>query len=390
MGGKQVTLQAGEFEFRKQASLSDVLDTLAQGKAVLYRLTIPEGLTSQQVVARLKADENLTGEVTEIPPEGSLLPDTYRFSRGMARSDILERMQSDQRRFIAAIWDKRQPDLPFQTIEQALILASIVEKETGRADERERVAAVFVNRMRRKMRLQSDPTIVYGIAGGQGTLGRPITRSRHRHADTLQYLSNRRIAADADRQSGARHHPGNPQPGEDAGSLFRRRRYRRPHLLDDAARAQRGRAGLAQGRAGNPRAASGGGHRSASANNERRSRSTSGDDRTRWLVGLSIGPVGHPSRPCGSAATAQTEALNSRHRDASSRHLFACPLRDGGDVTNSIRYCHSPISHRVQIATRKRPAQRIRAGLRSTAAAQHDDRAKRESAYVCSFRSDAA
>jgi UPF0755 protein len=177
MGGKQVTLQAGEFEFRKQASLSDVLDTLAQGKAVLYRLTIPEGLTSQQVVARLKADENLTGEVTEIPPEGSLLPDTYRFSRGMARADILERMQSDQRRFIAAIWDKRQPDLPFQTIEQALILASIVEKETGRADERERVAAVFVNRMRRKMRLQSDPTIVYGIAGGQGTLGRPITRS---------------------------------------------------------------------------------------------------------------------------------------------------------------------------------------------------------------------
>jgi UPF0755 protein len=177
ISGKQITLQAGEFEFRKQASLADVLETLAQGKAVLYRLTIPEGLTSQQVVARLRADENLTGEVTEVPPEGSLLPDTYRYSRGMARSDILERMKADQRRFIATVWDKRQPDLPLQSIEQALILASIVEKETGRADERERVAAVFVNRLRRKMRLQSDPTIVYGIVGGQGTLGRPITRA---------------------------------------------------------------------------------------------------------------------------------------------------------------------------------------------------------------------
>ena len=177
LGGKTINLQAGEFEFRKQASLADVLETLAQGKSILYRLTIPEGLTSQQVVARLKADENLTGDVTEIPPEGSLLPDTYRYSKGMARSDIIERMKADQRRFVAAIWDKRQPGLPFQTIEQALILASIVEKETGRADERERVAAVFVNRLQRKMRLQSDPTIVYGIAGGQGTLGRPITRA---------------------------------------------------------------------------------------------------------------------------------------------------------------------------------------------------------------------
>ncbi len=176
-GAKPIQLQAGEFEFRKQASLAEVLDTLAQGKAVLYRLTIPEGLTSQQVVARLKADDNLTGDITEIPPEGSLLPDTYRFSRGMARSDILERMQADQRRFIAAIWDKRQPGLPFQSIEQALVLASIVEKETGRADERERVAAVFVNRMRRGMRLQSDPTIIYGIVGGQGSLGRPLTRA---------------------------------------------------------------------------------------------------------------------------------------------------------------------------------------------------------------------
>src|SRR5690606_1761944 len=152
-------------------------EILSQGKAVLYRLSIPEGLTSQQIVARLKAEENLAGDITEVPPEGSLLPDTYRYSRGTARADIIERMRADQRRFIAAIWDKRQKDLPFQTIEQALVLASIVEKETGRADERERIAGVFVNRLRRGMRLQSDPTIIYGIAGGQGTLGRPITPS---------------------------------------------------------------------------------------------------------------------------------------------------------------------------------------------------------------------
>ncbi len=176
-GGKEMSLQAGEFEFRKQASMKDVLDTLAQGKAVLYRLSVPEGLTSQQIVARLMAEENLSGEITEVPAEGTLLPDTYRFSRGMARADILERMKADQKRFIAAIWEKRQPDLPFKSIEQALVLASIVEKETGRADERERVAGVFVNRLRRGMRIQSDPTIIYGIVGGQGSLGRPITRS---------------------------------------------------------------------------------------------------------------------------------------------------------------------------------------------------------------------
>ncbi|HWV82345.1 MAG TPA: endolytic transglycosylase MltG [Hyphomicrobiaceae bacterium] len=176
-GGRPIQLQAGEFEFKKQASLEDVLEILSQGKAVLYRLSIPEGLTSQQIVARLNAEENLAGDITEVPPEGTLLPDTYRFSRGTPRADIIERMRADQRRFVAALWDKRQPDLPFKSIEEALILASIVEKETGRADERERIAGVFVNRLRRGMRLQSDPTIIYGIAGGQGTLGRPITRA---------------------------------------------------------------------------------------------------------------------------------------------------------------------------------------------------------------------
>jgi UPF0755 protein len=174
---RPIQLKAGEYEIRKQASLRQVLETLNEGKAVLYKITIPEGLTSAQVVERLKTEPNLEGELTEIPAEGTLLPDTYKFSRGMARQELVDRMRSEHQRFVAAMWEKRQRGLPLQTPEQAVVLASIVEKETGRADERDRVAAVFVNRLKAKMRLQSDPTIVYGLVTGQGSLGRPITRA---------------------------------------------------------------------------------------------------------------------------------------------------------------------------------------------------------------------
>ncbi len=175
--GKPIQLKAGEFEIRKQASLRQVLDTLSEGRAILYRITIPEGLTSAQIVDRLKAETNLEGEITQIPEEGSLLPDTFKFSRGMARQELIDRMRTEQQRLLATLWEKRQKELPFETPQQAVTLASIVEKETGRADERTRVAGVFINRLRTRMRLQSDPTIVYGIIGGQGSLGRPITRS---------------------------------------------------------------------------------------------------------------------------------------------------------------------------------------------------------------------
>jgi UPF0755 protein len=174
---KPIQLKAGEFEIRRQASLRQVLDTLIEGKTILYRITIPEGLTSAQIIERVRAEPNLQGEVQNPPAEGTLLPDTYKFSRGMARQELVDRMRSEQQRFLATVWEKRQRDLPLQTPEQALVLASIVEKETGRADERDKVAAVFVNRLRSRMRLQSDPTIVYGIAAGQGTLGRGITRA---------------------------------------------------------------------------------------------------------------------------------------------------------------------------------------------------------------------
>jgi len=172
-----VELKAGEYEIKKHASMADVLNTLVRGKGILLKLTIPEGLTSQQIVERVRGEPDLDGEITDIPQEGSLLPDTYRFSKGMARQELLERMQVEMQRYLALAWANRQADLPLKSPQEAIIFASIVEKETGRPDERSRVAGVFMNRLRTGMRLQSDPTVIYGIAGGQGRLGRPITRA---------------------------------------------------------------------------------------------------------------------------------------------------------------------------------------------------------------------
>ncbi|GBF25307.1 endolytic murein transglycosylase [bacterium MnTg02] len=173
----QAGIKAGEYEIHSKASMRKVLDALIDGRVIPHKLPIPEGLTSEQIVARLNSTPLLKGEITEIPPEGSLLPDTYLFSRNSPRKDLLGRMRTAQRRFLAKLWQGRASNLPFKTAEEALILASIVEKETGRSDERRKIAGVFINRMRRKIRLQSDPTIIYGLAGGKGTLGRPILRS---------------------------------------------------------------------------------------------------------------------------------------------------------------------------------------------------------------------
>ena len=170
-------LKAGEYLFQKQASLHDVINTMVSGKVVQHTLTIPEGLTSEQIVARLMENDVLSGQVREIPREGTLLPETYKFERGTPRETVIQRMQQAQRRLVAEIWERRNGDIPIRSVEQFVTLASIVEKETGRADERSRVAAVFSNRLRQKMKLQSDPTIIYGLVGGKGTLGRPIKRS---------------------------------------------------------------------------------------------------------------------------------------------------------------------------------------------------------------------
>jgi peptidoglycan lytic transglycosylase G len=170
-------LKSGEYAFQKSASLRDVINTIVDGKVVQHAFTIPEGLTSEQIVARLLENDVLAGQIKEMPREGTLLPETYKFPRGTTRDQVIQRMQQAQRRVLAEVWERRNPDVPLKTQEQLITLASIVEKETGRADERSRVAAVFVNRLRQKIKLQSDPTIIYGLVGGKGTLGRPIKRS---------------------------------------------------------------------------------------------------------------------------------------------------------------------------------------------------------------------
>ncbi len=175
--GQRLDMKAGEFRVKAGASMKHVLDTLVEGRSIEYKITLPEGLTSQQIVSRLQADENLTGEILTVPPEGSLLPDTYPYSRGQERQAVLDAMAQAQQEFLDGLWEKRQQDLPINSIDEAIILASIVEKETAVAEERALTAAVFMNRLKKGMRLQSDPTIIYGIVGGQGSLGRSIRKS---------------------------------------------------------------------------------------------------------------------------------------------------------------------------------------------------------------------
>lgn len=173
-------LRAGEYLFKANISPREALDVLTSGRAVLHSILIPEGLTSEQIVTRLRENDLLDGEITRVPAEGALLPDTYRVERGMSRQRLLQQMADRQREELNRIWSRRVADLPIRTPQELVTLASIVEKETGRADERPRVAGVFINRLNRRMRLESDPTIVYGLVGGKGTLGRGIMRTEIR------------------------------------------------------------------------------------------------------------------------------------------------------------------------------------------------------------------
>ncbi|WP_107990058.1 endolytic transglycosylase MltG [Breoghania corrubedonensis] len=172
MGGVQLyknagKLKAGEYLFPAGVSMRNVMDMLVAGKAILHSITIPEGWTSAQIVERVKDDPVLTGELSEVPEEGSLLPETYKFTRGTTRQEIIERMRRAQEKALAEIWERRSEGLPIKSPRELVILASIVEKETGRADERPRVAGVFVNRLKQGWRLDSDPTILYGLHGGE-------------------------------------------------------------------------------------------------------------------------------------------------------------------------------------------------------------------------------
>jgi UPF0755 protein len=170
-------LKAGEYLFPKRASIKDVVETIVEGKVLQHQITIPEGLTSEQVVARLLENDILSGNVKDVPREGSLLPDSYYFHRGFTREQMIQRMRQAQERLVREVWERRNPDLPIKTPEQLIVLASIIEKETGKAEERTRIAAVLTNRLKQKMKLQSDPTIIYGLVFGKGALGHPLTKS---------------------------------------------------------------------------------------------------------------------------------------------------------------------------------------------------------------------
>ncbi|WP_354555923.1 endolytic transglycosylase MltG [Rhizobium aquaticum] len=173
------TLKAGEYEIKAGASMKEIVELMESGKSILYSVTLPEGLTVQQIFDRLRADTVLEGDLpAKMPDEGTLRPDTYKFTRGAKRAEIVAQMKAAQSKLVDDIWARRSPELFLKTKEQFVTLASIVEKETGKADERTLVASVFLNRLEKKMRLQSDPTIIYGIFGGAGKPSdRPIYQS---------------------------------------------------------------------------------------------------------------------------------------------------------------------------------------------------------------------
>lgn len=169
-------LRAGEYNIPAEISVRALVDLLSDGKTVLRQLTIPEGLTSQEVVALLAQKKDLSGEVSPIPAEGTLLPDTYSYALGEERVEVLDRMQRAMQAHVQRLWVARAGGLPLNSPDEAVVLASIIEKETGQAGERGKVAGVFINRLRRDMRLQSDPTVIYAITKGAGALGRRLTR----------------------------------------------------------------------------------------------------------------------------------------------------------------------------------------------------------------------
>jgi UPF0755 protein len=177
LDGNRGALKRGEYAFKAGMTMNDIENELIAHRVIRYKITIPEGLTSEQVVDRLREDTVLTGDVREPPREGSLMPDTYYFERGDTRVSILSRMAKIQAKTVEDVWKARSPDLPIRSPWEMVTLASIVEKETGKTEERPRVAGVFINRLDKHMRLGSDPTIVYGLALGKGTLGRSITKA---------------------------------------------------------------------------------------------------------------------------------------------------------------------------------------------------------------------
>ena len=172
--GKARAFKAGEYLFPAGISANQAMDKIVAGDVVVHKITLPEGLRTSEILELLNQEKLLEGNVAAVVPEGALLPETYYFLLGENREALVRRMQSDKNKLMGELWPNRKKDLPFATPEQALVLASIVEKETGGTDERARVAAVFVNRLKKGMKLQSDPTTIYAIEREKGLMARDL------------------------------------------------------------------------------------------------------------------------------------------------------------------------------------------------------------------------
>ena len=177
-------LKAGEYEFPKKVNPRTILRILNAGETLVHKLTVPEGLTRSEVLDLIENTTALSGEVKTVPTEGSLLPETYHFSRGENRNALIARMETSVQATLQDLWGKRRAGLPYSSPSEALVMASIIEKETGLERERARVAAVFVNRLRLKIPLQSDPTVLYSLTKGARQLGRPLARSDLKNPST--------------------------------------------------------------------------------------------------------------------------------------------------------------------------------------------------------------
>lgn len=173
--GKARRFKAGEYLFEASITPREVMDMLVEGRVVIHKLTVPEGWRIENIVGLLNEEILLTGDITVGTPEGSVLPETYYFLYGEPRQEVFNRMQADMRKLLASLWAARKQGLPLASPQEAVVLASIVERETGVPEERGRIAAVFVNRLKRGMKLQADPTVVYGIEKDQGLLMRELT-----------------------------------------------------------------------------------------------------------------------------------------------------------------------------------------------------------------------
>lgn len=173
LSGAAQRLKAGEYVFNPQVSLNAVVSKIEAGDVYVRKVTIAEGLTSHDAAVIINAADMMTG-VAIPPPDGSILPETYTYQRGTGRQTLVEQMQAAMTKTIDTLWEKRAANLPFKTKEEAIALASIVEKETGVMAERARIAGVFVNRLRLGMRLQSDPTVIYAITKGKAKIERVL------------------------------------------------------------------------------------------------------------------------------------------------------------------------------------------------------------------------